>query len=128
MRLVPFAPEHLGGIEPPAMTPDQLEFFRRRYRARGPAWTGIAAGRIVGCGGIVVAGDVGTAWAILSQPVPAAAVHRAALRALDAACAAEGLRRVEATALASWPGACRWLERLGFRPEGIEQDYRRYAR
>jgi len=126
MDLVPFRPEHLAGIEPQALPPDLLAYFRRHYRPLGPAWTGIASRRIVGCGGIVVAGEVGWAWAILSQPVPVAAVHRAALRLLHEAYAAEGLQRIEASAFAAWPGACRWLERLGFQRGGIEGEYRRY--
>jgi hypothetical protein len=126
--LIPFRPEHLDAIRPRALSPAQLEFFRRSYRPRGPAWTGVAAGRVIGCGGVVVTGDMGTAWAILSHPVPTAAAHRSALRALDEACAMQGLRRIEAAALADWPGACRWLERLGFQPMEIEGQYRRYVR
>ena len=126
MELVPFRPEHLAGIDPPAMGPDQLAFFSRHYRPCGPAWTGIAAGRVVGCGGIVPDEDGGgTAWAILSHPVRAAAVHRAALRLLKHDSIPP---RLAAAARADWPGACRWLERLGFRDLGIEGEYRRYVK
>ena len=128
MELVPFRPEHLAGIEPPAMTPEQLACFRRRYRPRGPAWTGIEAGRVLGCGGIIVNDGVGTGWVVLSRPVNAVAVHRAVLRALRDASRTGDLQRIEAATLTAWPAGCRWLERLGFRLERIEGEYRRYAR
>ena len=126
MELVPFRPEHLAEIEPPAVTPEQLALYCRHYRACGPAWTGIAAGRVVGCGGIVPDKDgCGLAWAILSHPVRAAAVHRTVLRLLNSRAIPP---RLAAAARADWPGACRWLERLGFRDLGIEGEYRRYVK
>jgi hypothetical protein len=128
MELVPFQPEHLAGIDPPAMTPGQLEFFCHRYRARGPAWTGLEAGRVVGCGGVVVTGEVGTAWAIIGRPAPAVAIHRAALWALEKARTDAALRRIEASARTDWERAGRWLRRLGFRPAGVQGEYRRYVR
>ena len=126
MELVPFRPEHLAEIEPPAVTPEQLALYCRHYRPCGPAWTGIAAGRVVGCGGIVLDEHGGGAvWAILSHPVRTAAVHRAALRLLNRGAMPCHLA---AAARADWPGACRWLERLGFRDLGIEGEYRRYVK
>ena len=128
MRLVPFEPDHLREIVPPAMSEDDLAFFRRFYRPDGPAWTGLKAGRVLGCGGIACAGDRGVAWAILGYPIDAFAVHRAARGVLDRAVRDLGLRRVEARALIEWDNAVRWLERLGFRRVAIDGEYGVYER
>ena len=128
MDIVPFEPEHLGRITPSAISSEHLAIFRCLYRPSGPAWTGIDFDNVLGCGGIICAGEVGRAWAILSHPVAAMAVHRAASRLLERAVRDLTIRRVEARALASWPGACRWLERLGFRAIGFDGEYGIYIR
>jgi hypothetical protein len=128
MALVPFRPDHLAAIRPPALGPDDLARFCRDYRPVGPAWTLIAGGEVLGCGGVVVAGDVGRAWVILSQPVRAIPVHRAVRRALQIARDEFALRRIEARALSPFGAARHWLERLGFRASGQEGDYEVYVR
>jgi hypothetical protein len=128
MRLVPFEPDHLRGIVPPAMPLEDIEFFRNRYRPCGPAWSGIDGGKVLGCAGIVCVGDTGTVWAILSHPVRTMAVHRAVRETLDRTCRELALRRVKACALLEWDGACRWLERLGFRAVGHDGEYGVYER
>jgi hypothetical protein len=128
MEVVAFHPAHLAEITPPAATPEQLDWLCRYYHPLGPAWSGVDAGRIVGCGGIAIDGDTGRAWAILSHPVRAICVHRLAARVLDPVCEELGLRRLEASALVNWPSACHWLERLGFRFEHQNGEYGVYVR
>lgn len=128
MALVPFVPDHLAAIRPPALGPDDVARFRRDYRTVGPAWTLIEGGEVLGCGGFVVAGGTGRAWVILSQPVRAMPVHRAARRALRLVQDEFALRRIEARVLSPFDAARHWLERLGFRAAGQEGDYEMYVR
>jgi hypothetical protein len=128
MRLVPFEPDHLCGIVPPAMSEEDLVLFGQLYRPLGPAWTGIDGNNVFGCGGILRRGDTGMAWAILSYPIDVIPVHRAVRAVLDQAKQEMGLRRLEARALIHWDNACRWLERLGFRPVGRDGEYGVYER
>jgi len=110
------------------MSRDDLERFCRLYRPNGPAWTGVAAGSVIGCAGIVPVGDTGWAWALLSHPVRIMAVHRAVLRMLEHGLDDLPIKRIEARALADWPSACQWLERLGFRRSGNDGEFGIYVR
>jgi hypothetical protein len=128
MAMVPFRPEHLLALTPPVAARSDLERFARLYRPAGPAWTVLADGAPVGCGGIVKACEVGRGWVILSQPVRTAAIHRAARRAIERELAIGIIRHIEARAIEEWDGACRWLERLGFQAVGRDGEFRVYLR
>jgi hypothetical protein len=128
MALVPFRPEHLAAIRPPALDPDELPRFSRDYRRVGPAWTLIEGGEVLGCGGVVVSDGISRAWVILSQPVRAMPVHRAARRALRLVESDIAVHRIEARALAQFVAAQKWLARLGFRAAGRDGDYEVYVR
>ena len=123
-EVVPFEPHHLGDIDPPVMTRPQLRIFAKAHRPPGPTYTALCHGRAVLCGGVRIEGDVGHAWAVLSDearrhPV---LVHRVAMRTLARAQAEHGLARLEASVHRDLVRGQRWLERLGFRPVGRAPD------
>ena len=66
---------------------------------QGPAFTGLRKGTVMGCAGVIVAGETGFAWAFLSDAARQhpMALHRAAVRGLGAIMETHGLRRVEAS-------------------------------
>ncbi len=125
MEIVPFEPEHLTQLHPPLMTPAQLRSFVRAYRPCGPAFTIVQRDSVLGCGGVIVAGDMGHAWAVLSDALRARpmVLHREVKRHLDQIDREFRLEQIFATVYEGFPAGRRWLERLGFREEGILTDY-----
>lgn len=80
------------------------------------AFTVMANGRIMACGGVIQLWDQrGMAWALISkgQPSEFIAVHRAA-KLLIAEC---GLARVEAYVDDGFEQGLRWMDALGFEQE-----------
>lgn len=132
MRIVPFAPGHLRRLAPqPAQA--QVALYRDwladnidSYAMRRAAFSGVIDGRIVGCAGVrPMWPGVGEAWAVFSGEalIRPFALFRAATRGLAAIEAAQGLRRVQATAHDGHAAAARFLEALGFRREGLLRRY-----
>lgn len=117
MEIVPFEPRHLLDIEPPVITQDELRVIEKSYRQLGPAFTGVEAGRAIGCAGVVIDGKNGRVWAVLSDSIRGKpfALHRAVKSGLELIVEQHGIERLEATCLAQFVTAQRWLERLGFR-------------
>ena len=65
MRIVPFGPDHLRGLDPPLS--EEAILLTAEAVAAGPAWTGVDDGRVVGCGGLMPIGDETHAWLLLSR-------------------------------------------------------------
>ena len=125
IEIVPFEPRHLGDIDPPVGTKDEISQLCEMYQKRGPAYSAIEDGRVVGCSGINIEGDCGMAWAFLSDSLRKrpAFLPRAITRGLARETRAHNLKKVMVSARADWPSARRWLERLGFTQQGINGDY-----
>lgn len=120
-RLIPFRAEHLLAFSN-RDTPVREEIaLAIKKEQGGPAFTGLAGETIFGCGGVVIMwAGVGAAWITLSE---AAAVYRIWMtrmvkRIMRDIMRAHGLHRLEATVREDSTINKRWIEALGFRPEG----------
>lgn len=88
--------------------------------ADGPAWTALCDGVLIGAGGIrIFWPGVGEAWAVFPAGMErfAREIMWATRRQLWGAIRDLNLWRVQATARADFPGACNFLEHLGFQIE-----------
>lgn len=118
--VVPFAPAQLADIRPPPFDGAALARFAAAYRPAGPAFALVEQGRALGCGGLVIEGRSGKAWAFLSDDLRQRPLllHRTVKRALPALAWHYGLIRIDAEAHEDFTAARRWLARLGFREQG----------
>jgi hypothetical protein len=135
VRFVTFEPAHLADLDPPVFDRQQMQRFAVGYRATGPAFTLMEAGRALGCGGLLISGGEGRAWAFLSDSLRRRPLllHRTVKRVLPALVEHYDLQAVSAEAHVDYAAARRWLERLGFRYQkivpqfaGTTEDYARY--
>ena len=122
LLLRPFRPADLCRLEPPPLCPRQLERFRHLPPPPGLALTAEAAGRALGCAGVIAAPDsrAGRAWAILGGELRARpmVLHRRVARLLPGIARELGLESIEAAARADHAAGRRWLEALGFACRG----------
>ncbi len=134
-RILSFEPAHLADLDPPVFDRRQMQRFAAGYRPCGPAFSLIQDGRALGCGGLLVEGGEGRAWAFLSDALRRCPMllHRTVRRALPALIEHYELKSVTAEAHADFAAARHWLERLGFHYEetlpryaGTTEDYARY--
>lgn len=132
MEIVPFEPRHLRRVRPQpaqaelALYQDWLADRLDPYALRGCAFTGLVAGRVVGCAGVrPLWPGVGEAWAVFSAEalMRPTALFRAALRGVAKIEDAQGLRRIQATCHADHEAGARFLRALGFRREGLLRRY-----
>lgn len=120
-RIIPFRAEHLVAFQN-RDTPVREELMLAIQKERGgPAYTGVAGEVILGCAGVIILwSGVGAAWMVLSDT---AALYRIWLtrtvrRAMADVMRAYGLHRLEALVIADSERNQKWIEALGFRPEG----------
>lgn len=126
MNVVPFEPEHLETI---MLQPQQEQFYAhvspeygQALAISGPAFTGILDGRILGCAGVVKQWENrAIAWALLSGDLgnEFVRIHRAVKRFLDMT----DFHRVEAHVDANFEQGHRWIQMLGFKPEGYMKEF-----
>ena len=111
VKILPFAPEHLGWLEPPVPAPADSAVW-----SLGPNFTLFLDGRPVACGGVVVRGDHGILWSHLSDEIRRhpMILHRRVRRGIADLSRKHGLRSLEASARSDFPVAKHWLRRLGF--------------
>lgn len=144
MRVVPFDPGHLAGIDPGPFEALVLEglpagLLTRRCPVPGPALTVLdATDRPLGAFGLVpMWPGVAQGWVFASESLRAApvALHRTVARALDAGERLMRLHRIQVSVHENFRTSRRWVERLGFACEGAMpgfgpngDTYYRYAR
>lgn len=122
VEFVPFEAGHLLQIEPQSAHAHLAGSFTPAdgaALARFGGWTGLHAGRPVGCGGIVtLAPHRALAWALIGAPPRTAwtRIHRRVKRAIADA-HAQGVERIEMHVDADFPAARRWARLLGFAEE-----------
>lgn len=78
---------------------------------------GVRDGRILGGGGLTWANGYTLGFFHVLPGAPAVAIHREVLRFLKD-CSAAGIGPILVGCDEAIPGAARWLERLGFAPDG----------
>ncbi|NIA66970.1 hypothetical protein HBA54_00010 [Pelagibius litoralis] len=134
-QIVAFEPAHLIDIDPPVLLNGQMQRFAAAYRPAGPAFTLVEKGRALGCGGLILDGKLGHAWAFLSDALRRRPqlLHRTVRRALPALIEHYELEAVTAEAHVDFAAAQLWLKRLGFEFEeiaprfaGTTENYVRY--
>ena len=104
--------------------------------ARGPAFTGLADGEIIACGGILpLWKGVGEAWVVSSELVSLYPITFAKViwRKMRSIIGELELERVQTTVDKEHKVSQKWLERMGFKNEGLMRkflggrDYYRFA-
>lgn len=91
----------------------------------GPAWTAIHAGKVIGCGGVILNGDEGVAWGAFSKSMPltvaldGAIVAKDTLTGIMKSC---NLKRLYASARKDFKKSQRYLHFLGFRLGSNQRD------
>ena len=121
MEIMPYESDHLkilsdfGGQE--YLKPHLKSLTDARYEDRGPAFSGIIDGRIIGCAGLVEAHQYRAhVWAVLSRtdkPQQFVAIHKAVVRFLDNL----AYKRIDAHVAFNDPYGHRWAAMLGFTRE-----------
>ena len=123
MELVQYEPGHLRCLSlqdnQRMLTPVLADpKYAASLAEAGPAFTGIEAGKVVGCAGLVHQwSGRAIAWALLDRNCAYAmlGVHRATQRFLTEC----GVRRVEAYVDPNFRAAKKWALMLGFEYEGL---------
>lgn len=122
--IVPFAAEHVTQIWP---NPSELMMTMARFYERYDGFTAIKDGRAIGAAGIAVAvPGIGEAWSFLSDEIRTMPfmLHRRVKRAIPIIMRERNLRRVQAAVDPEHPVFALWIMRLGFRYEGMLQNFR----
>ena len=121
LKLVPFRAEHaLSLIDRDMLVNMEISQAVER-ETRGPAYTALLEDKVIVCSGVMVMWPgVGYAWASVTDDIEPHGlwVTRMVKRALRDICRGLDLHRVEAVALVNDDRAQRWLQVLGFTPEG----------
>lgn len=139
MKLAPFQIEHLHQIVPrETIRMDQAIAAAIRLDGLGPAFTALDGERVIGCGGVArLWGRVGEGWTIFGSEIAEHPVwlHRTVRPMLRDIMDGMDLDRLQVNVLATSERNCRWIERLGFKLEGLMirfgpngEDYFRYAK
>jgi hypothetical protein len=127
--IVPFRPYHVDlliarGVQPQQQAEASLVLgpYANLPPPLGMALTALEGDKVLMCGGVIPRfPGVGEVWALLSSD---ARWHLVALtRATRRFLGTQNYRRLEVTAEAGFAPGCRWLEMLGFRPEGPCYNY-----
>lgn len=144
LEIRPFIPEDILMI--PAREPDRsiaagipdLVESARLYHKYGPGFTGLVDGQPIAAGGLVIIWPgVATGWAFTSDAVQKYHVsfHRAFKKMLVDLARDLHLHRVQVEVPKTHHVSRRWVQKLGFKREGImkqygadKQDYVRYVR
>ncbi len=128
IAVVAFKPAHLDQL----VLQEAQEYFgaeiaRPGYgemlRDRGQAFTAMAGGEVIGCGGCIEVWDNRAAiWALVGKNAGRnmVSIHRAVSGFLLAA----PWRRVEAAVDVGFEAGMRWIEMLGFQREAVMRAYR----
>jgi len=124
--LIPFEPFHLGKFinRDTGMSDD----ISAAYILKGPAYTAIIDGRVIGCAGVILLGyGIGIGWMCLSKEVEDYQfwLAKTTKRILRDIIQSFGLRRIESFILTESDKNQLWAAFLGFQ---TERQYTRYVR
>ena len=133
IEIVPFRVEHAIDLMRGDLTEDNLaksdEIAKRDgefYLTRGPCFSAILDGRVIGSAGIMTMWPgVGEAWLLFSKEVEnhKRFVYETVTEYLITLVCDLDLRRVQAHCNANLPVAIRFLEQMGFEREGLMRKY-----
>lgn len=120
--LVPFTLSHLADLDPAPVLRPSLRLFAMAYYRSGPALSLMQGGRVIACIGLAIEGLQAKAWAFLSAPLCRRSrqnLFRAFARALPRVKRSYGLDSILVEAHPDHAPSREWLERLGFRFDGL---------
>jgi hypothetical protein len=125
LRVTPFAPHHyaraLEAIGQPTPWIEDRLAYGRGYATYGPSYT-IWAGEAIACvlGVLVPWPGRGLCWAVWTPAgyPHGAGIHRLTIRYLRRIIRQYRIRRLEADVIGDFEAGRRWVEHLGFDPEG----------
>ena len=121
VNFIPYAPEHLLLLDVPPAQQAKIDHAmasgRARLAANSYAWTGIADGRVIGCGGLITQ-DPHRALAWVTLGIVPRRAWVAIVRKI-AVVLATGPRRIEAAVKDGFENGCRLVDLLGFTREGV---------
>lgn len=126
-ELIPFRAEHMMMFVDRAQSREQLWIAVQKER-RGPAYTAVVNGIILGCAGVVIVWPgVGAAWSVYSEDIGKYGIWmtRTTRRILEDICRIYKLHRLETMVIGvDNKRNKRWVELLGFTPEnGVATAY-----
>ncbi len=120
--LVPFVAEHLSDFKfREDVDMEALIKTAVMVENRGPAFTGVCGGRVLGCGGIVpLWSGVGEAWSVFSDEISGHGfwLHRTVKRFIRDAMLGMDLGRLQISVRTDSERNIKWAEKLGFHNEG----------
>jgi hypothetical protein len=126
MKVVPFDPDHIQQIMVQPWQQKFFSYFDESYatvlQQAGPSFSGIKDGRVLGCAGLVKQWENrAVAWSLLAGDVGSdfIRVHRAVDRFLELS----DFNRIEAFVDANFEQGHRWIQMLGFEPEGYMKQF-----
>jgi len=92
---------------------------------RGPAYTAVHSGKVIGCGGVIINGNEGEAWGAFSRSIPLTVALDGAIVAKDTLAdimKSWNLKRLYARARKDFKKGQRYLHFLGFRLGSNQRD------
>ena len=120
-QLIPFRAEHMLALAN-RDTPVREELMLAIKKEReGPAYTAVLGETVIGCAGVILMWHgMGVVWMTLSETAALYRIWltRTARRALADIMRAHGLHRLEAVVRADNERNSKWIEAMGFKPEG----------
>ena len=132
MQIVEFEMSHFDRIQLrdwDLMGTQQMDDVRERlkyFATNGPSYTGMIHGDVVGCAGVFIHwSGMGEAW-VLSSPLVERfklSFHRAVKQTLDMIQDNLKLHRIQCVVHAEYTRSQKWVERLGFKKEGLLNKY-----
>ena len=132
MQIVEFEMSHFDRIQLrdwDLMGTQQMGDVRERlkyFAENGPSYTGMIHGEVVGCAGVFIHWPgMGEAW-VLSSPLVERfklSFHRAIKQTLNGIQDNLKLHRIQCVVHADYTRSQKWVERLGFKKEGLLNKY-----
>lgn len=126
MIIEPFRPDHLERLLLQPRQDHVRHLFENpdygKYLANGLAYAAVEGDTVLACAGLLPMWEGrAEAWALMGADLKRdfIAVHHAVRRFLSIA----DFRRIEAVVDAEFCNGKKWMERLGFRPEGLMRAY-----
>ena len=125
--MIPFTAEHLMEFKHrEEVDMDDLINMAVRVEGKGPAYTGVHNGKIIGCGGIVpLWSGVADGWTVLAKDIPNYKFwfHQTVKRILRDTMEGLHLRRIQVSVRSYSMRNIKWAESLGFHNEGLMKQF-----
>lgn len=102
------------------------ESWTKEWETAGPSYSLFVDDKIIGCGGVILFGyNRGECWMLVSSEIKKykKTVFKAVKEHLDLIVKTNNLRRLQTVVVADYEDGKKFIERLGFKPEGLLKKY-----